>query len=305
MVVFGPVKSRRLGLSLGVELVPKKVCSMDCVYCEVGRTSLFTLKRSLYIPFESIREELSQASKKCQYDVVTLTGSGEPTLNTCFREVVRFVKKELKAPLAVLTNSSLLEDEDVFEALCEADFVLASLDAADDEVLRRVNRPAKGISVKNLVSGLKKLRAYAKGRLWLEVLLVKGINDHPLHLKTLRRAIEEITPHRVQLNTVVRPPAEPFAKALTQAELREAAEVLGRNCEVITQRRAPKTKGEKVSERDILEYLKRRPSTPEELSSSFGVNIFKVEEILSRLLKESKVKTREFNQVTYFLSSEP
>lgn len=302
MSIFGPVRSRRLGLSLGVDLVPSKVCSMDCVYCEVGRTTRLTLERAEYRPFFELKAGLKRALKAKNYDVVTLTGSGEPTLNIIFPEVVKLVRKLTDRPIAVLTNSTTLESPEVFSALCEVDYVLASLDAARKESFRKVNRPAAGLDPERIVEALARLREAMSGELWLEILLVKGLNDTPEDIEALKKAVLRIKPHRVQLNTVVRPPADPRAKPLSYAELLALAREFDPEAEVLTPPPERKAGGGKFGEEEILAYLRRRPAPAEELALAFGVSEEEIKRFLENLVKDRKIESLLFNGVEFFRS---
>ncbi len=304
MPVFGPVRSRRLGLSLGVDLVPPKVCYMDCIYCEVGRTTRLTTERAEYRSLTEIEAALRQALAEKACDVVTLTGSGEPTLNVRFPEVVRLVRRLSVKPIAVLTNSTTLAVPEVFEALSEVDYVLASLDAVRPEAFRRVNRPAPEISPDDLVEGLARLRREMRGELWLEILLVKGLNDAEEDIRALREAVAHIGPHRVQLNTVVRPPAESWAAPLDYAELLALARELG--AEVIASSpRGPGKAESGLSEKEILAYLARRPAPAEELSLALGSDLETVARKLHRLVEKGRLQKTEFEgQIFYRLKEE-
>ncbi|MDM7202914.1 MAG: radical SAM protein [Thermodesulfobacteriaceae bacterium] len=301
-IIFGPVKSRRLGLSLGLELVPKKICSMDCLYCEVGKTTKLTLEREAYISWEQIEKGLLEAKgKEKEYDVLTLTGSGEPTLNLHFEKTVFTAKNVVSKPISVLTNSTTLNLSSVREALAQVDLVLASLDCALEKSFKLLNRPARGVQLKEIIEGLKILRDFMKGELWLEVLLVRNVNDSDEDLKALKEAINYINPHKVQLNTVVRPPAYPMAKALSFKELERIREFLGERAEVIVSSE-PKVKTKKLSkeelERLIIEYLRRRPAPFPELSFIFSFekdhNI-----ILEELIQKGQIK-KIFHEGEFF-----
>ncbi|QJA05631.1 radical SAM protein [Thermosulfurimonas marina] len=298
MPVFGPVYSRRLGLSLGVDLVPPKICSMDCVYCEVGRTTRLTLERKPYVPLEVIEEALRRALSERECQVVTLTGSGEPTLNSLFAEAVALVRRLWKGPIAVLTNSTLLSSPEVFEALSEVDYVLASLDAARIESFRRVNRPAPGLSPESIVEDLARLRKAMRGELWLETLFVRGLNDSSEDLAALKEALSRVRPHRVQLNTVARPPAESWAAPLSYAELAALAWELGGEVLVSPpRRRAP---GEPPSPEELVEYLRRRPAPAEELSAALGGPPEALSGLLEDLVKKGALRRREFQGQTFY-----
>jgi len=295
-ILFGPVRSRRLGLSLGVELVPKKVCSMDCLYCEVGKTITHTFLRGSYVEWNEIEESLYTAKEReGEYEVLTFTGSGEPTLNIYFEKAVSLAKKLISKPIAVLTNSTTIPLEEIRKSLSEVDFVCASLDSAREESFKLVNRPCSEVNLKEIIEGLKKLREEMKGELWLEILFVKGFNDKEEDLKALKEAIFYIKPHKVQLNTVVRPPAYAIAKPLTQEELERIKNYLGEIAEVITPKEIKEFPGFMDFEpKDfLLDYLARRPAPMSELFEVFK-NFFKeaqlLQELLNNLEREGKIK---------------
>ncbi|RPI46755.1 MAG: radical SAM protein, partial [Bacteroidetes bacterium] len=176
--IFGPVPSRRLGMSLGVDLVPHKVCSLDCVYCECGPTTKRTLDRKEYVLYGKVTEELDHFFiENPDPDFITFSGSGEPTLNTRIGDVLHFIKQKKPAiPVAVLTNGTLLGRKDVRDELMEADVVLPSLDAATPEVFRRINRPAHGLDLDEILEGLVSFRKEFRGEMWLEIFIIPGFN---------------------------------------------------------------------------------------------------------------------------------
>jgi len=300
-ILFGPVKSRRLGLSLGIELVPQKVCSMDCLYCEVGKTITLTLLRGPYIEWEEIERALYTAKEReGEYDVLTFTGRGEPTLNIYFEKAVFLAKKLIPKPIAVLTNSTTIPLEEIRKALSEVDFVLASLDSARERSFKLVNRPCSEIELKKIIEGLRKLREEMKGELWLEVLLVKDFNDSEEDLKALREAISYIKPHKVQLNTVVRPPAYALARPLSFEELERIKAFLGEGVEVITPKeiRAKPSSGQEDLEELLLDYLARRPAPLSELSFIFKAR--ELEGLLENLAKQGKIKKLLYQGELYY-----
>jgi len=295
-ILFGPVRSRRLGLSLGVELIPKKVCSMDCLYCEVGKTITHTLLRGPYVEWEEIEKGLYTAKKReGEYEVLTFTGSGEPTLNIYFEKAVSLAKKLISKPIAVLTNSTTLPFKEIRKALSEVDFVCASLDSAREESFKLVNRPCSEVNLKEIIEGLKKLKEEMKGKLWLEILFVKGFNDKEEDLKALKKAISYIKPHKVQLNTVVRPPAYAIARPLSQEELEKIKNYLGEVAEIITPKEVKKSTSFTTPDpKDLLlDYLARRPAPLSELFEVFK-NLFNegqvLQELLNNLEREGKIK---------------
>ncbi|PMP68940.1 MAG: radical SAM protein [Thermodesulfobacterium geofontis] len=309
-LLFGPVKSRRLGRSLGIEMVPKKVCTMNCIYCEIGKTTNLTLERKEYYSWDLIESSIFEAKEKEDtFDVFTFTGNGEPTLNIHFERAIKLAKKVIKKPIAVLTNATLLDIPSVRETLAEVDIVLPSLDAGNHQTFKKINQPHPKIELKNIIENLKKLREEMKGEMWIEILFVEGVNDSEEELIALKSAIEYINPHKIQLNTVVRPPAFKGVKPLSFEKLKKIADFLGKKAEVIiSKERLEKAKEtfktlekEELKER-ILEYLKRRPSPIEELSSAFKVEKEIIEEILKKFISEGKIKEKIHEGKKFFLA---
>ena len=309
-LLFGPVKSRRLGKSLGIEMVPKKVCTMNCIYCEVGKTTDLTLERKEYYPWDLIEKSILQAKElEDTFDVLTFTGSGEPSLNIHFEKAIALAKKIIKKPVAVLTNATLLHISSVRKALAEVDIVLPSLDAGTPETFKKINKPLPQIEFKSVVENLKKLREEMKGEMWLEVLFVKRLNDSEEELKALKSVINYIKPHKVQLNTVVRPPAFEKAQPVSFEKLEKIAEFLGEKAEIIVHKKkldkVTKTfknlEKEKIKEK-ILNYIKRRPSTVEELSSALGIEKKLIKSFLIELVSEGTVKEKIHEEKTFYLA---
>lgn len=236
--IYGPVKSRRLGLSLGISLTPYKICSFNCVYCQLGKSIGTTSERREYIPIQEIINELklwlqnnSQEAKALNY--ITLSGSGEPTLNIKIGEFIAEIKKITSVPVAVITNASLVNVAEVRYALLEADLIVPSLDAATPEIFEKVDRPVKDIKVEDIINGLKELKKEFKGKIWLEVMIVKGINDDLAHIRKLRDIIDKINPDKIQLNSPVRSTAEENILAVDKKRLEKFKEILGDKCEII------------------------------------------------------------------------
>jgi len=177
--LFGPVPSRRLGMSLGVDLVPKKVCSLNCVYCEVGRTTTLTIERKEYIKYDKIIEELTNYfNNNPEPDYITFSGYGEPTLNIRIGDIIQFIKQNKPGiPIAILTNGTLLYDKKVRKELMDADVVLPSLDAATEKGFLKINRPPKTLTLEKYIQGLITFRKEYKGKIWLEIFILPNYND--------------------------------------------------------------------------------------------------------------------------------
>jgi len=219
--LFGPVLSRRLGLSMGVDLLKYKTCNLDCVYCELGRTACLTACRDRFVPRERVLKEI-ELRRDEPFDFLTFAGSGEPTLSLDLGQVVSRAKRMIDSPVAVITNSTLLSSPTVRKEVAAADVVLPSLDAASQEAFMAINRPARGLLAGEMIQGLKDFRREYSGEIWLEVMLVRGINDHDA--ERIARAAESTEPDRIQLNTVVRTPAEPV-EPLSQEEMERMLEI--------------------------------------------------------------------------------
>ncbi|HOK58025.1 radical SAM protein [Methanothrix sp.] len=260
--IFGPVLSRRLGLSMGVDLLPLKTCSMDCCYCEIGATTCLTMRRDRYVPEGAVIREISGVSD-IDFDYLTFAGSGEPTLHSGLGEIIRAARKHIDRPIAVITNSSLLIDKHVREEVARADLVLPSLDAATQETFERINRPAAGLKIEDIIEGLRAFRSEFGGEIWLEVMLVRSINE--VDAPMIARAAEEIEPDRIQLNTVVRPPAEPVLPLGRDEMLRMLRVFKGAELIPDWDWSVPEGEEERIAE------LLREPMTLEELQSESGL----------------------------------
>ena len=300
--VYGPVASRRLGFSLGVDIIPFKTCTLDCVYCQLGSTGKTTVRRGSWFPPDEILAQIKEALDSGQrIDVITFSGSGEPTLSRDIGRLVRAVKKMTRVPVAVLTNATLLTRKAVRRELAAADIVVPSLDAVPAPVFRRVNRPHAALDNRRIIDGLVRFREEFRGDLRLEIMLVKGINDSPADVRALEAAIARIRPDRIELNTVVRPPADGFARPLGQAALAKIGARLGPKAAVVASfagKRQARASGS--LEGSILATVGRRPQTAADISLSLGRPLDKVLEALTSLLRRGRVRTLAHGNETYF-----
>ncbi|MFO7915717.1 MAG: radical SAM protein, partial [Candidatus Krumholzibacteriales bacterium] len=305
--LFGPVPSRRLGMSLGVDLVPHKVCSLNCVYCECGPTTDLTVERKEYVPYDRVTAELKDFMRENpQPDYITFSGSGEPLLNSRVGDVLRFIKSNWSdMPVAVLTNGTLLDHREVREEILPADLVLPSLDAASGKVFRKINRPCKSLEIDRCIDGLARFREEYRGRIWLEVFIIPGYNDSKDELNLLREAFRRIKPDLVQLNTLDRPGAVAGLKPAGRKKLEEIAELWNMdNVEIIA---SASSRKEKKSYRPdiesaILGTISRRPCTVDDLSDILGLHMNEVNKYLDVLEEEGKIESvRESRGVFYRL----
>lgn len=303
--LFGPVNSRRLGISQGIDLVPPKICNYNCIYCEVGATSSLTCERKEYIPLADLLAEIDQLLADQELldhlEVFTITGTGEPTLHSGIGKVIRYIKEKTGKPVAVLTNGSLLHLAEVREDLMAADIVIPSLDAAREESYRRINRPASCAPLNELITGLAAFRQAFHGKFWLEILLVQNINDSPEDLAALKEAVHSIQPDKVQLNTVARPPLESFAKPLTQEALLAAAQQFDVPVEILVDfTTRSREKFRIVSQSEILEMLKRRPCTAKDVSEALNFDPKITETQLNQMAHEGQITVKSHHGRQYY-----
>lgn len=233
--IFGPVPSRRLGISLGVDLMPHKTCTLNCVYCECGKTTHLTLKRKEYVSIKLIQEELkSFLSGDPELDFITFSGSGEPTLNTGIEEITGFIKSDYpQYKVALLTNGTLLFRSDVRKQIRDVDILIASLDAASEKNFISINRPHPELELSRIIDGLIFLKEEFKNRLWIETFIIPGLNDNKIELKKIKKVLKSINPDRIQLNTLDRPGTERWVAPADKKVLMNIAEALNKT-EIIT-----------------------------------------------------------------------
>ncbi len=294
--LFGPVPSRRLGMSLGVDLVYHKVCTFDCVYCECGETTELTLERDEYVPVGEVVQELDHYFARNQpLDYVTFSGSGEPLLNSGISTVIAFIKeKKNNVPVAVLTNGALLSREKARADIMGADLVIPSLDAAASRAFRRINRPAAGIDLTGYIEGIAAFSRTFKGELWLEIFILPGYNDSKADMASLKEAVDRIGPARIQLNTLDRPGTVPGIAAAPRETLEAAAAVLGpERTQIIASFKARDTNSafRQDMETAIMETLSRRPCTVEDLASILGTKPAELNKYLSHLEESGRIET--------------
>jgi len=294
--LFGPVPSRRLGMSLGVDLIPHKVCSFNCVYCECGRTTTLTTERKEYVPIDKVLKELKHfLNSNPEPEYITFSGAGEPTLNSHLGDVLEFLKMNWPdIPVAVLTNGSLLSDINVRKELLKADVVLPSLDAATDRTFRKINRPFRNLDLETYIQGLIDFRKEFQGEIWLEILILPGYNDDIDNLSALKESLVKIKPDRIQLNTLDRPGTVKDLRPATKTDLEQIVHFWKlKNVEIITP--APERKDVKSYRTDIenaiLETLSRRPCTIHDLEKILGIHMNEINKYLSVLEDAKKIDT--------------
>ena len=308
--LFGPVNSRRLGRSLGIDLFREKICNLNCVYCEVGPTTVPANRRGLYSPTREILAEITEfcadPHRLAAVDVLTVTAKGEPTLHLDLGVILRHIKSLTDKPVAVLTNGTTLADDEVREALQLADIVVPSLDAVRAESFSKVDRPARGLTVEAIINGLRDFSRAYRGRLWLEILLVRDINDADADIDALLPVLTTLRLDRIQLNTVVRPPADPGARPVAEARLAEIARRLQAALAVPVdlpspvagfgdERDAaplPTADAEPAALRQaIIQMVRRRPCTAADIDRVFHLGgAEKVEQLLASLVASGTLR---------------
>ena len=303
--LFGPVPSRRLGMSLGIDLIPKKVCSLNCVYCEVGKTTKLTVDRMEYIKYDEVIDELTQfMSSNPKIDYITFSGSGEPTLNSRIGDVLNFIKKNYpKTKTAILTNGTLLYDKKLRKELLQADVILPSLDAASQITFEKIDRPNINLKIETYIQGLIDLRKEYDGEIWLEIFLLKNYNDSKEELQLIKEAIIKIIPDSVQLNTLDRPGTVAGLIPLTSFEMQEIINAWNLpNIEIIA---SPPKRVNIESYRDdvetaILETIARRPCTLDDLHSLLAIHVNEINKYLGTLEGKSKIKAVRLDRGVFY-----
>ena len=320
--LFGPVNSRRLGLSQGIDLLPPKTCNFNCIYCEINKAPQVSCERGEHVPTATIIAEidelLADEAKVRELDVFTITASGEPTLHTGIGAIIRHIKEKTNKPVAILTNGSLLHLEEVRRDLLAADIVIPSLDAARPESFRRVNRPANCCAgLETIITGIAEFSWVFAGEVWLEVLLVENINDAPEDIAALLQAIDRIRPTRVQLNTVARPPYESFAKPLTRWRMeevkREIEKGYGGPVDILAGTRdneiSDSGKGREQAagpvasdkaEDEILDMVLRRPCTAADIAATLNLGSEQVAIILQGLERKGSLAVKIHGGKKYY-----
>lgn len=303
--LFGPVPSRRLGMSLGVDLVPHKVCTLNCIYCECGKTTNLTVKRDEYVSVSEVLEELTlYFQNNPEPDYITFSGAGEPTLNSGIGKIIREIKQNWPdIPAAVLTNGTLLYDPLVRKEIAAADVVLPSLDGVSDSVFRQIDRPFHSLNPEKHIQGLIDFRNEFKGQIWLEVMILPGYNDNRRELLLLNDAFEKIQADTIQINTLDRPGTVEGLRTAPRKQLDEIVKLWNRD-EVEIIAAAPERKKIQSYRRDtetaILETIARRPCTLEDMTKILGIHINEVNKYLAVLEDEDKIKPISQNRGVFY-----
>ncbi len=303
--LFGPVPSRRLGMSLGVDLIPHKTCSLNCIYCEAGRTLTLTTERGEWHPTDEIIAEIDDyLSKSPRLDIITFSGAGEPTLHVGFGRIAEYIRQKFPAyPLALLTNSVTMIDAQVRKELLYCSLVLPSLDAASQEVFQKINRPAKGVEIEAIIEGLVAFRKDFSSEIWLEVFLLQGVNDSADELSRLHDAISRIKPDRVQLNTLDRPGAVEWVKPMPKDEMQQIVSMWSDlPVEIIARFSLADRFMDEANDLDdrILGLIRRRPCTVEDISAALGVPEKELLGEIKEMIREHRIESQVLERGTFY-----
>ena len=289
--VYGPVPSRRLGRSLGVDLVPPKTCPYDCIYCQLGATTNRTCLRAEYVPTNDLLADVAQRlANGARCDYLTVAGSGEPTLHRDLGRIIRELKAMDAAPVAVLSNGALLWDPAVSEACAAADVVMPTLAATEQNLFAQIHRPCPEITCEKVLAGLVEFRKHYTGQIWLEVMLLEGINTDEPTIAALRDAIESIRPDRVQVNTAVRPPSMPEARTVPPERMERMRPMLRADAEIVAEYSGPPPSDpEGPNVELVLAMLRRRPCTAEDVAAGLGARRAAVVKLLALLERDGRL----------------
>ena len=304
--LFGPAPSRRLGRSLGINIVPAKICSLDCLYCEAGRTKTTTMRRKAYYKAEDILKEFKENFDKFDdlCDVITVTGAGEPTLNSELDNIITGIKEITNKPCAILTNTTTIHINEVFMSLLKFDIVVPSLDAVIDNIFKAVNLPEKSVDTVNIIAGLEKFSKEYNGKLFIEILFCKNVNDSKEHIESLIKVLKNIKCSKVQIGTIHRPPAYNTACPVSDEFLLETAKLFLKHnisAEVTGGfKNIYKTSASLDLDDLIPALLKMRPCTLLDMSGVFGKSESEIKEHIDNLRKANKIKAEYYNSDKYY-----
>jgi wyosine [tRNA(Phe)-imidazoG37] synthetase (radical SAM superfamily) len=300
--LFGPVPSRRLGRSLGIDVTPFKTCSFDCVFCQCGCTTAHTAERSEFVPLAEVCVELAKwMEEDGQADVITFAGSGEPTLYSRLGELVSFIKATSDIPVMLLTNGTTLHDPQVRKEAALADRVKVSLSAWDDDSFQLINRPSPGVKFNDVLQGARKFRAEFHGELWLEVFFIQGVNDSPEQVQQIADFAKTIGPNKIHLNTAVRPPAEATVQPVDEETLHSFCDLFTPRAEVIASFKAASSSTRtELNEENLIGLIHRHPSTAEQLAAIVGADKAMIEAALKPLVQDDRLQTEERNGAVYY-----
>ncbi|MBN1968977.1 MAG: radical SAM protein [Candidatus Delongbacteria bacterium] len=303
--LFGPVPSRRLGRSLGIDLLIEKICNFNCVYCEVAPTKVFGTERKEFIPAEEVISELKDYLIKnisSPPDFITFSGSGEPTLHSKLGYIIDEIQKMTDIPVAVITNSGTITDPSVYNDLLKADLVIPSLDAVSRKVLYKINKIPPELDIEKMIDTLKKFTEEFSGEVWLEILVCKNINDQEEEFLNLKKAVDYINPKIVQVHTISRPPMAGKPGKADESSLKRLAEIIGEKATIVRSFNDLNRKSSGCSsDIELLKSLLRvRSCHLEEIVDATGISADTVLKLVNNLELEGVIKREIFDNNEYF-----
>jgi len=303
--VYGPVPSRRLGRSLGIDPIPLKTCNFQCIYCQLGKTTYFTNERKNYYPKKEIIAEMTEAIKlsKNKFDYITFVGSGEPTLYRDLGSLISKAKKISNKPVCLITNGALLYDQEVRKSLMSCDVVLPSLDAGDEKSFIKINRPHPSINFKAVIQGLIAFRKKFKGKLWIEVMIMKGINDSEGALSKIKEKINLLDPDRIDINVPIRPPTEKWVTIPDKNIVATLNEIFGEYTNINFPEIGRFGIFSSNFDNELISIIERHPLRQEQILETFISNKINKEDILTRLNNlefQKKIKKVVYNDKIFW-----
>ncbi len=303
--IFGPVPSRRFGRSLGIDCNAPKTCTLDCVFCQLGPTAHKAVSPQTPVRVEDLLQEIEQWLKTDgQADVLTFSGSGEPTLHPGLGEIIEGIRSMCSMKILLLTNGTLLHRPEVRAAAQKADMVKYSLSAWDAASFETINRPHPDITFQSLLSGLQAFRQNFNGEFYQETFVIQDVNDTPEAMEKIAAYSQSIRPDRVQLNTAVRPPAQSWVQPVGPERLQQLALHFDPPAEIIAEFRSQQQPEVNLKVEHILEMLKRRPCTLEDVAHSFGLHPNEATKYLGRLVRRGEVRAETLGESTYYRATE-
>ena len=303
--MYGPVPSRRLGNSLGIDPIPSKTCNYQCIYCQLGKTTNFTNERKDFYPKEEIVKEMEESINlnKSKFDYITFVGSGEPTLCNSLGELILKARKLSKKPICVITNGSLLYHEDVKDELMFSDVVLPTLDAGDEKLFIKINRPHPSIKFEKMIQGYIDFRKEFNGKFWIEIMLMKGINDSKEELLKIKTKLDLIKPDRIDINVPIRPPTESWVQIPDKNVISILNEVFGEYNNINFPERGKFSVFSPDFEMELKNLLERHPMRQEQIFETFSSKKFNEKDILlqlNTLASQNKIKKVIYNNQTFW-----
>jgi wyosine [tRNA(Phe)-imidazoG37] synthetase (radical SAM superfamily) len=302
---YGPVPSRRLGRSIGIDILPSKTCNYQCIYCQLGKTTHFTNSRQNFFPKDDIIGEMDYFIKLNEHktDYITFVGSGEPTLYKDIKDLIISVKKISEKPTCVITNGSLLHDEEVQQALMLVDVVLPTLDAGDEKLFIKINRPHPSIKFERMIQGYIDFRKKFRGKFWIEIMLMKGINDSKIELLKIKEKLDLIKPDRIDINVPIRPPTESWVQIPDKSVIPILDDVFRKYNNINYPERGNFNVLSSNFEIELKNLIERHPMKQEQIIETFCSQTFNEQDILIQLdilASKNKIKKVIYNDQTFW-----